>query len=607
MKSLKGFQLDCFDSRFKSLNITKNKILIGSAELCDLVIQDDSVSFIHAMIIVRDEGLEIFDLSSKNGTKINGEKVDKSFLSEGDVVSFSKVQFKVQESVIPELIDLDKDVRLAQNSELTIAEPEKTGLVLIDDEYCDIVFENEELQLVEDINHIDVGRKNYIDPFEYSKEIQKDVVVDHSKLAIEVSILSAGSLIDCEVIDLKSSRFLNKELNKCFQFLDEHLTVQNNNGKILIQTSDNVTKRYIDSNEKLTGNQCELSRNKPISFVKGVNEITFNMIEITERVNPTSFFMKDPVLLKESSKVVGAVLGIALLLLLVDTTIPKPEKKKEFVIYKKKAIPEKVVQEKSSETVANKEVDNGTQMDKSDKVIQKAVAKNNPEPVKKVAKPKQQPKPKKVVKSKPKPKPTPVKKVVKSKPKFKLKLRKSLKGVIAQTKVSNVKTRQMASINTSSSVMGASQLSETGGVKTLSNLGEGSSLSGNYSKTKGIKGSSTKRGIDMANTSRKTVVLGSMDPELLRKILREYLPQFRHCYQAELDANDSSQGTVDLNFRINGSGKVSSVKVKGRKFSQGTVNCLGSVLKLIQFPKPKGGGIVDVRQPLNFSSSKNRI
>ena len=29
-----------------------------------------------------------------------------------------------------------------------------------------------------------------------------------------------------------------------------------------------------------------------------------------------------------------------------------------------------------------------------------------------------------------------------------------------------------------------------------------------------------------------------MDPDLLRKILQEYLPQFRHCYQQELAQNN---------------------------------------------------------------------
>jgi hypothetical protein len=101
-----------------------------------------------------------------------------------------------------------------------------------------------------------------------------------------------------------------------------------------------------------------------------------------------------------------------------------------------------------------------------------------------------------------------------------------------------------------------------------------------------------------------------MDPELLRKILREYIPQFRHCYQQELIGHDEKiKGVIDLNFTINQNGKVSKydIRVKDAEFSKKGVNCMGNVLNLIDFPKPKGGGVVDVRQPLNFFSEAEKI
>ena len=100
-----------------------------------------------------------------------------------------------------------------------------------------------------------------------------------------------------------------------------------------------------------------------------------------------------------------------------------------------------------------------------------------------------------------------------------------------------------------------------------------------------------------------------MDPELLRKILAEYLPQFRHCYQQELQKQEDVEGVLDMNFRIGKDGKVSKINIKAKdsRFSGGGVNCMASVLRLIDFPKPKGGGIVDVRQPLNFFSERAKI
>jgi hypothetical protein len=34
---------------------------------------------------------------------------------------------------------------------------------------------------------------------------------------------------------------------------------------------------------------------------------------------------------------------------------------------------------------------------------------------------------------------------------------------------------------------------------------------------------------------------------------------------------------------------------------------MGQVLGIIDFPKPKGGGVVDVRQPLNFFAETEKI
>ena len=136
----------------------------------------------------------------------------------------------------------------------------------------------------------------------------------------------------------------------------------------------------------------------------------------------------------------------------------------------------------------------------------------------------------------------------------------------------------------------------------------GKDLSGNNSQSSGPQGLSSKSGIDTTYQDPKTVVLGSMDPELLRKILKEYLPQFRHCYQKELENNEAAKGVIDLQFRINGNGSVSKINIlsKKAKFSRAGSGCMANVLKLIDFPRPKGGGVVDVKQPLNFFSEQDK-
>ena len=84
--------------------------------------------------------------------------------------------------------------------------------------------------------------------------------------------------------------------------------------------------------------------------------------------------------------------------------------------------------------------------------------------------------------------------------------------------------------------------------------------------------------------------------------MREFIPEFRRCYQRELLKNSSVAGVFDLGFKIDSNGKGRSVNVKshGKGFSKNGQNCITRVVSLIKFPKPKGGGQVDVKQPMNF-------
>lgn len=124
------------------------------------------------------------------------------------------------------------------------------------------------------------------------------------------------------------------------------------------------------------------------------------------------------------------------------------------------------------------------------------------------------------------------------------------------------------------------------------------------------RGLSQKKSFQPNLVSLPTKTLGSIDPEILRRILREYLPQFKHCYQNELlQKNEGAKGVIDLDFTINPNGKVSkfSILSSDLTFSAPAKKCVGDVLSLIDFPKPKGGGIVDVRQPLNFFAESSKL
>ncbi len=156
----------------------------------------------------------------------------------------------------------------------------------------------------------------------------------------------------------------------------------------------------------------------------------------------------------------------------------------------------------------------------------------------------------------------------------------------------------------------------TGDYRAPAGMGDGSGhllgkdSIGNYDRSTTTRGLTNKKGIDTAFVQADTVILGSIDPEILRKILGEYLAQFKFCYQQELqEQSEKIKGIVDLNFRIEGDGKVSKVNIKSAqtKFSDKGIGCMSNILRMIDFPKPKGGGLVDVRQPLNFFSESTKI
>ena len=123
---------------------------------------------------------------------------------------------------------------------------------------------------------------------------------------------------------------------------------------------------------------------------------------------------------------------------------------------------------------------------------------------------------------------------------------------------------------------------------------------GRIAVSKGSQGLSAKKTFLTAGIPTDTVVLGSMDPDVIRRILREHIPQFRYCYQRELDsASKKIQGAVKLDFVIGASGNVTNASVESR-LNRKIKSCVARVLRGIQFPEPLGGGVVEVSQPINF-------
>ncbi len=76
-------------------------LVLGRDTTCDLPILDPGVSRRHADVRVDGEVLVLQDLSSRNGTWLNGKRIGKGQARVGDLISFGPVELAVVEEVAP--------------------------------------------------------------------------------------------------------------------------------------------------------------------------------------------------------------------------------------------------------------------------------------------------------------------------------------------------------------------------------------------------------------------------------------------------------------------------------------------------------------------------
>ncbi|HFD87247.1 MAG TPA: FHA domain-containing protein, partial [Gammaproteobacteria bacterium] len=78
--------------------VDKERVLAGRSHLCDIKIDQKSVSGKHFQMMKTADGFVIEDLNSTNGTLVNGVKVDSKLLVDGDVIEVGKYALKFEKA-----------------------------------------------------------------------------------------------------------------------------------------------------------------------------------------------------------------------------------------------------------------------------------------------------------------------------------------------------------------------------------------------------------------------------------------------------------------------------------------------------------------------------
>ena len=98
-------------------------------------------------------------------------------------------------------------------------------------------------------------------------------------------------------------------------------------------------------------------------------------------------------------------------------------------------------------------------------------------------------------------------------------------------------------------------------------------------------------------------VRGSLDREIIRRVVRQHRREVKYCYEQQLQKNRELAGRVVVRFTIAATGSVVASVVKESTIKNIAVeNCIASKIRRWVFPEPNGGGIVIVNYPFNLSS-----
>jgi adenylate cyclase len=77
-----------------TIPLLKKNLMIGRRESCDIVLRFANVSAHHCQLSCENGYWYVKDLNSRNGTKVNGKRVQKKRIDPGDTISVAKHNYE---------------------------------------------------------------------------------------------------------------------------------------------------------------------------------------------------------------------------------------------------------------------------------------------------------------------------------------------------------------------------------------------------------------------------------------------------------------------------------------------------------------------------------
>jgi len=99
-------------------------------------------------------------------------------------------------------------------------------------------------------------------------------------------------------------------------------------------------------------------------------------------------------------------------------------------------------------------------------------------------------------------------------------------------------------------------------------------------------------------------VRGSLSREVIQRVIRRHVNEVRFCYEQELNQRPDLEGRVTVRFIISASGAVQTSMVQDTTLrNQAVESCVAGAVRRWTFPAPDGGGIVIVNYPFMLTAS----